>query len=189
MAEPAPPGLAECVVLDRAGAPVRVGDTWASGAGLVVFVRQFGCVACAMQTQELLPRLGLLADLGVRTLVIGTGPVDALDRFVGRSGLAGARATVATDPERRAYRAAGMVRSSAWDTWGPPAWPGLARGTAAGHWNTIEGDPAQQGGALLVDRDGHVRFLRRSHVLGDLVSGNELVEAALRLAAEQAEGR
>jgi hypothetical protein len=178
--------LAESVVLDVSGAPLRVGDTWVGQPGLLVFVRQFGCVACALQTSELLPRLALLGSLGVRTLMIGTGPVDALDRFVERSGLRGRPITVATDPERAAYRAAGMIRS-VWGTWGPPGWPGFVRGTLAGHANSIEGDPNQQGGAILVDEAGHVVFTRRSTSLGDVVAGNDLVEQSLRLAAARVE--
>jgi peroxiredoxin len=176
--------LAACHVLEADGKPWRVGDTWRDGPGLVVFVRQFGCVACAMQTTELSPRLELLAQLGVATLMIGTGPIESLVAFVAREGLDGRSIRVATDPERKAYRAAGMVHS-VWGTWGPAAWPGFVRGTMAGHVNRIEGDPNQQGGALLVDRDGLVWFTRRTAFLGDLVSGNELVDQALRLAARR----
>jgi hypothetical protein len=57
---------------------------------------------------------------------------------------------------------------------------------AAGYpHRAAEGDRTQQGGVLLVSRDGVVRLLYRSRSVGDHPAASELVAAALRLALEE----
>jgi peroxiredoxin len=183
--------LADCVLHDAAGAEVRLGDNWyprAAGPCLVVFVRHFGCIGCSLQVVELAPRLAELDDLGVRVVLVGNSPIERIGDFVARFGLADRGLIIASDPDLRSYAAASMVRS-VWGTWGPPGWLGYARGFAAGHTNPgVWGDTNQHGGALLIGADGLVRWSCRVRRVGEVVSGNDVVGAALREAARRVGG-
>jgi hypothetical protein len=55
----------------------------------------------------------------------------------------------------------------------------------AGHpHRPVEGDRTQQGGVLLVDGRGIVRFFHSNRSLGDHADTSDLVEAALKLRIE-----
>lgn len=183
--EPVPREIGEARVLDARGQPVPLGSFWASGACLVVLLRHFGCVGCAEQMSELAPRLPDLARAGVRTLLVGNGSPEQLEAFVERHALRGAPVEVATDPSLSVYAALGLHRS-AWATIGPRALVEIARAMTAGHpHRATEGDRTQQGGVLLVDARGTVRFFHRNRSLGDHAATGDLVEAALRLRIEE----
>jgi peroxiredoxin len=183
--EPVPREVAEARVLDADGEPVPLGSFWESGPCLVVLLRHFGCVGCAEQVTELAPRLPELARAGVRTVLVGNGSPDQLAAFVERHALSGAPVEVTTDPSLAVYSAIGLYRS-AWATIGPRALVEFARALAAGHpHRPTEGDYTQQGGVLLVDRRGTVRFFHRNRSLGDHSPTGDLVEAALKLRIEE----
>jgi hypothetical protein len=62
----------------------------------------------------------------------------------------------------------------------------MARAMVAGYPHRhVEGDRTQQGGAILVDARGVVRFTHRNRAIGDHAPASDLVEAALRLAIDQ----
>lgn len=183
--EPVPRDIAEARVLDTRGAPVPLGSFWKSGPCLVVLLRHFGCVGCAEQMTELAPRLPDLARAGVRTVLVGNGNAEQLAAFVERHALGGAPVEVTTDPSLGLYAALELNRS-AWATIGPRALVEIARAMAAGHpHRPTEGDRTQQGGVLLVDGRGVVRFFHRNRSLGDHAATGDLVEAALRLRIEE----
>jgi hypothetical protein len=133
---------------------------------------------------ELAPRLGDLARVGVRTVLVGNGMPDQLATFVERHALKGAPVELVTDPSLGLY-AALELRRSAWATIGPRALVDMARAMTAGHpHRPVEGDRTQQGGVLLVDGRGIVRFFHRNRSLGDHADTSDLVEAALKLRIE-----
>jgi peroxiredoxin len=172
-------------VLDAAGADVEVGSFWERGPCLLVLLRHFGCVGCAVQVRALAPHLVDLSRAGIRTVLVGNGSARELAQFVARSALEGAPAVLVADPSLRLYRALGLVRS-VWATVGPRALLEVARAMAAGHpLRATEGDLTQQGGVLLVDGAGVVRLFHRSRFVGDDPRPSDLVEAALRLAIEE----
>ena len=89
-----------------------------------------------------------------------------------------------TAPDLDAYQRLGLLHS-AWATFGPRAIVDAARAMARGHpHRSVQGDATQQGGVLLVDTRGIVRFFHASRSLGDHPPASDLVEAALRLAVE-----
>jgi peroxiredoxin len=180
-----PHAVADAVVTDARGAEERLSSFWAKGPCLLVLMRHFGCVGCAIQVTELAPRLDELTRAGVRVVLIGNGTTEQLAAFVDRHALGSEALEIVTDPSLRAYRALGLVRS-AWATMGPRALYELARAMGAGYQHRhVEGDRTQQGGAVLVDACGIVRFLHRNRTICDHAAAPDLVEAARRLAIEQ----
>ena len=181
---PVPRAIEEARVLDATGAPVSVGTFWAKGPCLLVLLRHFGCVGCAEQMTELSPRLSDLAHAGVRSVLVGNGTSEQLAAFVERHALQGAPVEVVTDPPLGLYSAL-ELRRSAWATIGPRALVDMARAMTAGiPHRPVEGDKTQQGGVLLVDGRGIVRFFHRNRSLGDHADTSDLVEAALKLRIE-----
>ena len=182
--EPVPRALAETSVIDAGGARVRLDSLWDRRACIILFLRHFGCVGCAEQVTELAPRLGEIARAGVRTVLVGNGTPVQMAAFRERHALVDAQVELVTDPALDAYRAAGLQKSI-WATIGPRAIAEHLRAWAAGQpHRPVEGDPTQQGGAMLVDDRGVVRLARRNRSIGDHVAASDLVEAALGLAVE-----
>ncbi len=182
--EPVPAELAEATILGADGAPVTVRSLWERTPCLLVFLRHFGCVGCAEQVTELSPRLPELARAGVRTVLVGNGSREQRAAFVERHALERAQVEVMTDPSLKVYRALGLIRSR-WAAIGPRAVVDIARAMTGGQpHRPVEGDPLQQGGVLLVDARGRVRFYRRSRSLGDHPRACDLVDAALQLAVD-----
>jgi peroxiredoxin len=182
--EAIPRSVADARVLDASGAPVRVGSLWEAGPCAIVLLRHFGCVGCATQVRELAPRLFELHRAGIRTVLVGNGSLEQRAAFVERHGLEGAPVEILTDPNLDIYRAMWLVRS-AWATVGPRALVQIALAMAAGQpHRPIEGDATQQGGALVVDGAGVLRFFHRNQSLGDHAAASDLVAVALGLAVE-----
>jgi hypothetical protein len=131
----------------------------------------------------LVARLPELDALGIRTILVGSGPPTALAGFVHDRALAQRGVTVVTDPSLAAFRAAELAR---------PRFHGLhavveaIRELAAGYLpGRIIGDARQLGGAVLVDTNGRVVYHRRSRRPGDLVDSSDIVQAGLALLVEQ----
>jgi hypothetical protein len=182
---PVPVELAEASVLDRAGRPHRLGDSWKDGACLVSFLRHFGCTGCSEHVTELSPRLVELSALGVRTLFVGNGEPRFIEGFVERHALADKRVEIFTDPTLAVFRAADLLRS-AWATFGPRGIADKVRGLSHGlGWGGMKGDQLQQGGCILVDARGVVAFHHRSESLGGHARAADLVDVAMRLAASR----
>jgi len=181
--EPVPPALAKATVLRSAGDEVVLGTLWAEGPCVLVFLRHFGCPACAENVGEILPRLADLRTLGVRVALVGSGEPAQVVAFVARAGLEGRAVEVLTDPTLAAYRAAGLARGT-WATLGPVSLYQVARSMARGYAHArVQGDPLQQGGTLVVDHRGRLAFYHRNESAGDHPPAVKLVDAALALTA------
>jgi peroxiredoxin len=179
-----PREAADVGVVGADGGPVRLRSFWSASPCVLVFLRHFGCVGCAEQVTELIPRLDELARAGVRTVLVGNGSPEQRAEFVARHALDKAPAEVVTDPTLTAYRALSLVRSS-WATFGPRAIVETARAMGRGFpHRPAAGDGTQQGGVLVIDPTGLLRLYRRSRSIGDHAPASDLVEAALRLAIE-----
>ena len=172
---PVPVALADAIVRDAADAPFRLGDAWASGDALVIFVRHFACAGCAEHVAALRPRLAELAQLDVRVVAIGSGSPDQLAGFVEREQLS----RCYTDPGLGAYRAASLVRST-WSAYGPRALFALARAQLRGFRNgRPQGDPLQQGGTLYVAHGGVLCFYDRAEHTGAHAALVDVIDVAL----------
>ncbi len=179
--------LARAAVLGLDEERVRFGALYAERAALVIFLRHYGCPACSRAVTSLVPRVAEIDALGIRVACIGNGTVARARAFAARHGLADKALTLLTDPSGEAYEAAALARSL-WATLGPQGIYHHALLIGRGHFVTgIQGDLARQGGALLIDTAGRVRFVHRSRGIGDAAPTEALVHAAMRLAADGSE--
>jgi peroxiredoxin len=185
--EPLPLDLAGAPLLAASGEARPLAELVGEGPALVVFLRHFGCIGCAEQVHEILPRLGELEALGVAVLLIGSGPAEHIAAFVERNDLRDKHARVVTDPSLRAYRAAGLRRSF-WATYGPRAVFDFVRALSHGlRPLPTDGDLFQQGGAFLFT-GGRVAWTQVNESLGDHADPSDAVEAALLAGGRRAVG-
>lgn len=186
MGQPLPDAVRRAEVLDRQGESLVFEQLVSDRAAVVVFLRHFGCLACAEQVSLLSPRLHEFSAMGLECVLVGNGAANFIDGFAQRTGLRDKSATVVTDPSLAIYNAAGMVHSKM-GAFGPMAWPGFVRARVQGFRNWFgEGDPAQQGGAFVLDEAGVVTFHAVSRFLGDQVDPDAVHAAALRSFAAKA---
>ncbi len=179
--QPPPSSLAECQVLKADLSKVYLGDCWAQGPTLLLFLRHFGCMGCSQHVNELTPRLLELHNLGLKTIFIGNGEPRYMAGFMDRHTLHDKKVEILTDPSLRAFAAMGLERSW-WATLGPLALFGFVRAFFAGHRQTwVEGDSRQQGGTLLVDDKGQVVYYYRNKNLYDRAATDEVVDIATRV--------
>jgi peroxiredoxin len=181
LGERVPEELARARLMDRTGTAFDFRTLYAEHPAVIVFLRHFGCYGCSEQVAELIPRLAELAELGFATALIGNGEPEHIGPFALRHGLDDKSVRVLTDPSLESFRRAGLDRSF-WKTFGPVAARDAVRALLAGHTRPgTEGDLYQQGGALVVDELGTLRFYHRNPSLGGHASTVELVDAALRV--------
>jgi len=178
--------LEDAVVIDSHGASVRLGSLL-EGPALLIFLRHWGCVECSLLMAALGPRLGELSTLGVAVVMVGVGSVEGLGDFLGRYRLEGADLRVVTDPTLQTHRAAGLQRGLL-QTLGPRARWAAVKGFLSGHVGAIgDGDLLQMGGAILLDGQGEIRWRHDNRRLGDVAPVTGLMDAVLRLRAEEVE--
>ena len=184
--QPLPDAVRRATVLNRRGESLEFAQLVSGKAAVVAFLRHFGCLACAEQVSLLSPRLHEFSTMGLACVLVGNGAANFIDGFAERTGLVDKSATVVTDPSLTIYQAAGMVHSTM-GAFGPMAWPGFIRARAQGFRNWFgEGDPAQQGGAFVLDEGGTVTYHVISRYLGDRVDPDAVHAAALRSFAAKA---
>jgi peroxiredoxin len=134
---------------------------------------------CREQAARVTEAAPVLHALGARTVLIGTGSPAQARRFATERGLT---VPVWVDTERTSYDRAGMVRGfgatlgnlSVWGHGLRAAQQGFRQGATAG-------DPWQNGGVLVVDGTGEVRWAFRSAVAGDHPAVDAIVEAVRTL--------
>jgi peroxiredoxin len=178
-----PKPLAEVEVLDARGEVTRLGDRWADGPAALVFLRHFACLACTEHVTMLAPRLHELTRLGLRVVYVGNGAPNFIEGFVERNAVDVETVEVVTDPSLAAHQALDLPRSW-WSTYGPQALAGLLRALLYGfRQGSIEGDNYQQGGVVVIDRQGRVAYLHRDRATGDHAPTGDVVQAAMRVAA------
>jgi peroxiredoxin len=181
--QPVPAKLGEARVVDRHGESSTLGERWADGPAVVVFLRHFACVACSEHVAQLAPRLHELTRLGLRVAYVGNGAENFLQGFIERNEIDTDAVEVVTDPSLRAHRALDLERSTV-STYGPAALLHIGRALLRGFRQTrIEGDNLQQGGVLVVDGDGDVAYLHRDRHTGDHAPTGDVIDAAMGAAA------
>jgi len=109
-----------------------------------------------------------------------------LAAFIEREQLAGHPIELFTDPTREAYLAADLERS--WlGVLGPRALGNLASLALRGYPNArAQGDAAQQGGTLYVERGGRLALYHRAARIGDHARTSDVVAVALAARAAAA---
>lgn len=106
--------------------------------------------------------------------LIGNGGASFIEGFREVTGYTG---SIYTDPSLKAYKAAGLVRSVR-STIGIRSLAAGARSLAAGRrQGPTQGDPWQQGGALVISSEAQILYSHRSSAGGENVSAQELLDA------------
>ncbi|MEM7153916.1 MAG: peroxiredoxin-like family protein [Myxococcota bacterium] len=178
-----PAALASAEVLDARGTATTLGERWREGPVVLVFLRHFACLACTEHVTLLAPRLHELRRLGLRVVYVGNGAPHFMDAFVERTAIDLEAVDLVTDPSLAAHETLSLVHSTA-SAYGPRALWGLARALAGGfRQSRIEGDNLQQGGVVVIDRHGCIAYLHRDRATGDHAPTNDVVDAAMRVAA------
>ena len=138
-------------VLTPDGAATTLGKHRAGRAGIMVFVRHFGCIFCRQRIAELVQQTHQFKDTEIAVWVVGNGTAAMANDFINTHSI---DRPVFTDPSRRIYRELGMKRKIGLNL------KSVSRAIAAfkdGHRQTqVQGDPWQQGGVVVFDSTGHV---------------------------------
>jgi peroxiredoxin len=178
-------GLADLIAEDWLGRDVRLGDLWADGPALLLFVRHWGCTFCRDQAVRLDRDRDAFTAAGVRPVVIGQGTPEAAARFRADHDIG---VELLVDPGRGAFRAAGTKVGTMGELMGPRQMArALARSLRSGvHQGRTVGHPAQLGGSLLVLADGSLPWCHLSDDASDYPGPREAlaaVESALPAAS------
>src|SRR5688572_29468736 len=119
---------------------------------------------CREHVVQLHRQAGRISAAGAELAVIGSGTPNFIAGFRETSGFDG---RILSDPELSAYRAAGM-RRGLWRSFTPLSAAYAVRALARGHLQgRTQGDPAQQGGVLVILPGGRIAFEHLSKVAGD----------------------
>jgi peroxiredoxin len=175
--------LADAVVLDESGAPVRLGDVWRDLPAVLVFLRHYGCVFCRAHTVQFHRARERFAAAGARLITIGQGTPEEAREFRRVQSIA---LPVYSDPERRAYDAAGAKIATLNEIVSPrivaravghTVRSRLRQGSIAVHQGRIVDDPAQLGGVLVIAPDDSVRYAHMAEDASDNAAVDEVLAA------------
>lgn len=150
-------------------------------AVLFGWLRHFGCSLCKKQTsdwQAIQP--DLLQNGRIAIALIGNGPTEHAKDFAEEMGWS---ADIFTDPDRKTYQAL-QFRRGLLVTFNPSSLGKIVASFRGGNpqtWSRIPTDAFQQGGAILVDKKGIVRFFHADAYAGDHVEKRQLLEEASRI--------
>jgi hypothetical protein len=118
--------------------------------------------------------IGKIRDAGGELYVIGNGTPNFIEGFREQTKYDG---PLYTDPSLEVYKAAELKRG-AMKTFNPRAlgatFKALAHGSRQGR---TQGDAWQQGGALVIATDGHVKWQHANDHPGDTASTDQLLRA------------
>lgn len=174
------PAIDALPVLDARGGVAALSACHARSDALVLCVRQLGCVACTEQVARLRERLAELVSLSIEPWILACAPFPDLARWIAEQELGESLVSVRTDPTLAVHRALGL-HHGVWRSWGARAAIGFAGAVSRGYLpGAFRGAVSQQAGGLLVGRDATVRALVRSEHLGDHVSLEVMIDAAMR---------
>nr|XP_028604929.1 peroxiredoxin-like 2C [Podarcis muralis] len=173
------------LVVDAAGKAVPFGSLYRERKAIVVFVRHFLCYACKEYVEDLgkIPKT-FLQDANVRLVVIGQSSHHHIKPFCT---LTGYPHEMYVDPEREIYRMLGMKRgeASATSVQSPHVKSNLLSGSIKSMWRAMtspafdfQGDPAQQGGTLILGPGNEIHHVHLDQNRLDHVPINTLLQLA-----------
>lgn len=175
---PSPPehtrGLADIVLDDSAGQPVRLGDVWRDQPAVLIFLRHYGCLFSRDYAVALHRERHRFAAAGARLVAIGPGTPAQASRFLEDHGV---RVALLVDSDRRSYRAAGARTATLTELFGLRIiLRGVIRmigsrlprrGSVAITPGRVISHDAQLGGVLVVAPDESVRYAHMSQDASD----------------------
>jgi peroxiredoxin len=160
--------LAECMVSGENGNSMRLGELWAEGPAILVFLRHFACIACRAHASEVWKSRARLEKSGAKIRFIGVGAPDYIKKF--KEDLSIVDAIVVTDPSLLSFRIAGFKRGFL-NNFGPRSIINLIQLSRRGYEfqapESGTGDTWQLGGTLVVSQNGRVTYQFISEVQGD----------------------
>ncbi|XP_070651213.1 peroxiredoxin-like 2C isoform X3 [Bos indicus] len=163
--QPLAAAVAELPVLDASGRPVLFGELFRERRAIVVFVRHFLCYICKEYVEDLakIPK-SFLQEANVTLIVIGQSSYHHIEPFCK---LTGYSHEIYVDPEREIYKRLGMKRGEEIASSGqsPHVKSNILSGSIRSLWRAVtgplfdfQGDPAQQGGTLILGPGDIVGF-------------------------------
>ncbi|HWQ04795.1 MAG TPA: peroxiredoxin-like family protein [Longilinea sp.] len=149
----------DLVLSDTSGQPVQLSSLWADRPLLLAFTRHFGCTQCKEMLDELVAGKERIAQAGLNIAVIMQGTPEATEAFAKKfaPGL-----YCLADPERKAYKAYGLVRGNLFQTFlNPSVWSAIAKSRQKGY--EVEPPPAgqdsmQMSGTFIIGTNGKVEL-------------------------------
>ncbi|XP_033020485.1 peroxiredoxin-like 2C [Lacerta agilis] len=173
------------LVVDAAGKALPFGSLYRERKAIVVFVRHFLCYACKEYVEDLgkIPKT-FLQDANVRLVVIGQSSHHHIKPFCT---LTGYPHEMYVDPGREIYRILGMKRGEASATSGqsPHVKSNLLSGSIKSMWRAMtspafdfQGDPAQQGGTLILGPGDEIHHVHLDDNRLDHVPINTVLQLA-----------
>lgn len=167
--QPLAAAVAELPVLDASGRRVTFGALFRERRAVVVFVRHFLCYVCKEYVEDLakIPK-SFLREADVTLIVIGQSSYHHIEPFCK---LTGYSHEIYVDPEREIYKRLGMKRGeeiSSSSGQSPHIKSNLLSGSLQSLWRAVtgplfdfQGDPAQQGGTLILGPGNNIHFVHR----------------------------
>ncbi|NXF04543.1 AAED1 protein, partial [Smithornis capensis] len=172
-------------VVDADGRSVPFQALYGKKKAIVVFVRNFLCYTCKEYVEDLakVPK-EFLQEANVRLIVIGQSSYHHIKPFCNVTGYTH---EMYVDPQREIYKMLGMKRGEGNNI--PVQSPHVKSNTFLGSIRSIwramtgpafdfQGDPAQQGGALIVGPGNEVHFLHLDKNRLDHIPINTVLQLA-----------
>ncbi|XP_067885117.1 peroxiredoxin-like 2C [Heterodontus francisci] len=155
----------DCFVVDCQGNRIHFPALYGEGKAILVFVRHFLCYTCKEYVEDLakIPQK-YLKDVGVRLIVIGQSSHHHIEGFCK---LTGYTCEIYVDPRRQIYKKLKMKRGETFHQAGssPHVKSSMLIGILKSMWYAMrspafdfQGDPDQQGGALIVGPGDELHF-------------------------------
>ncbi|XP_074022546.1 peroxiredoxin-like 2C [Numenius arquata] len=174
-----------CPVVDAAGRSVPFEALYGEQKAIVVFVRNFLCYTCKEYVEDLakVPK-AFLQEANVRLIVIGQSSYHHIKPFCS---LTGYTHEMYVDPQREIYKILGMKRGEGNNVSvrSPHVKSNTLLGSIRSVWRAMtgpafdfQGDPAQQGGALILGPGNEVHFLHLDKNRLDHVPINTVLQLA-----------
>ncbi|KAM4052759.1 peroxiredoxin-like 2C isoform 2-T2 [Anomaloglossus baeobatrachus] len=158
---------ASCPLRDQYGKTLQFGDLYRDRKAILILVRNFLCYTCKEYVEDLakIPKSYLQAA-DVRLIVIGQSSYLHIKQFCS---LTGYGHEIYVDSDREIYCKLGMRKGESTSSSGSPhVKSNMITGNIKSIWRAIksplfdfQGDPAQQGGALVIGPGNRVHFLHR----------------------------
>ncbi|XP_072271109.1 peroxiredoxin-like 2C [Pyxicephalus adspersus] len=159
---------ASCLLKDKNGRSCELRDLYRDKKAIIVFVRNFLCYICKEYVEDLakVPK-SFLQKADVRLVVIGQSSYLHIQKFCS---ITGYPHEIYVDNDREVYSKLGMKRgeTSTSSAGSPHVKSNFITGSIKSLWRAMtspafdfQGDPAQQGGALIVGPGNRVHFLHR----------------------------